>query len=299
MTRDIMVIDTANPDNAFTGALYGTVGPRFLTWPDFANPLVAGNAVLQKPQDPADPLSPLIQYVGDPATFHAVTGSPNGTNYFRIRGPNGIDVRTSLFAVTGKVFNSSTFNVTVNPRAPVANADAATLNLTLAPSLPINVLANDTFQAPALPATVAVLPAGGAFGPANGSVTVNADRTITYTPNAGFGGVDTFAYRVTDSLGLTSANAIVTVTVQPAETIAVTRAQFQLRRLQLNLQGTSNIDGTTLTIHAGPTAGGPVIGQARTVKGRWSFRGTTTNLTSISIVTSTGKTLLNQPVQAR
>ncbi len=300
MTRDIMVIDSINPDNAFTGALYGTVGPRFLTWPDFANPLVAGNAALQKPNNPADPLSPLIQYVGDPATLHAVTGSPNGTNYFRIRGPNGIDVRTSLFAVTGKVFDPATFNVTVNPSAPVANADAATLNLNLAPAATINVLANDTFQAPALPATITVLPAGEAFGPADGTVTVNADRTLTYTPNTGFAGVDTFAYRVTDSLGLTSATAIVTVTVQPVETVTVTRAQFQLRRLQLNLQGTSNIDGTTLTIHAGPTTGGPVIGQARSARGRWSFRGTTTtNLNSISIVTSTGKTLLNQPLQVR
>ncbi len=300
MTRDIMVADVANPDNAFTGTLYGTVGPRFLTWPDFANPLVAGNAVLQKPYDPADPLSPLIQYVGDPATPHAVTGSPNGTNYFRIRGPGGIDVRTSLFAVSGKVFDPATFNVTVNPSAPVANADAATLNLSLAPSVTINVLANDTFQAPAVPATVNILPAGGAFGPDGGSVAVNADRTVTYTPNAGFGGVDTFAYQVTDSLGLTSANAIVTVTVQPVETLALRRAQLQLRRLQLNLQGTSNIDGTTLTIHAGPTADGPVLGQARVAKGRWSFRGTTTtNLTSISIVSSSGKTLLNQPVQVR
>jgi len=80
----------------------------------------------------------------------------------------------------------------------------------------------------------------------------------------------------------------------------VSRAQFQLRRLQLNLQGRSNFEGTTLTIHAGPTAGGPVIGQARVVNGRWSLRGTTTtNLTSISIVSSTGKTLLNQPTQVR
>ncbi len=300
MTRDIMVIDGTDPDNAFTGALYGTVGPLFLTWPNYTDPLIPGNAVLQKPLDPADPLSPIIQYIGDPATPHAVTGSPSGNNYFRIQGPGGIDVRTSLFAVTGKVFDPATFNVTVNPRAPVANADAATLDLNLTPSVAINVLANDTFLAPAVPATVTLLPAGEAFGPDGGSVTVNGDRTVTYTPAAGFAGVDTFAYQVTDSAGLTSANAIVTVTVVPVESITVSRAQFQLRRLQLNLQGRSNFEGTTLTIHAGPTAGGPVIGQARVVNGRWSLRGTTTtNLTSISIVSSTGKTLLNQPTQVR
>jgi hypothetical protein len=229
-----------------------------------------------------------------------VTGSPTGNNFFRVRGPGGIDVQTSVFLVSGKVFDPATFNLTVAPGAPVANPDTAAVNLALAPSVTINVLANDTFTAPATAATVVVLPEGETFGPVGGSAVRNANNTVTYTPNAGFAGVDTFAYQVTDTAGLTSANAIVTVTVVPVEKIVLSRSRIQLQHLRIHLQGTSNVEGTTLTIHAGPTAGGPVIGQARVANGRWSFRGTiTTSLTSISIVSSTGKTLQNLPVQVR
>jgi hypothetical protein len=38
--------------------------------------------------------------------------------------------------------------------------------------------------------------------PANGAVTVNADGTFTYTPNAGFKGIDTFTYTATDAVQL-------------------------------------------------------------------------------------------------
>jgi hypothetical protein len=52
--------------------------------------------------------------------------------------------------------------------------------------------------------------------PSNGRVTVNADGSITYTPDEGFLGEDTFEYEITDENGLTD-TAIVTVTVLPRE----------------------------------------------------------------------------------
>jgi hypothetical protein len=50
---------------------------------------------------------------------HAVKGSPCGTNYFRIDGPNiggpGVNsVQTDLFAVTGKVFNGASLPTPLN-----------------------------------------------------------------------------------------------------------------------------------------------------------------------------------------
>jgi hypothetical protein len=48
----------------------------------------------------------------------------------------------------------------------------------------------------------------------NGTLVVNADNTITYTPAAGFVGADSFVYRVTDSAGQTS-NATVSINVTP------------------------------------------------------------------------------------
>jgi len=66
------------------------VGP-FLTWDATA---------------PAPPAG----FIGDPAINHTITGSPFGTNFVRIDGPNvggsGINsVSTNLFTVTGKVWN--------------------------------------------------------------------------------------------------------------------------------------------------------------------------------------------------
>ena len=57
----------------------------------------------------------------------------------------------------------------------------------------INVLANDTDQnSDIAPATVAI-----GSGPANGTVTINTSNgAVTYTPNAGFSGTDSFTYTV-------------------------------------------------------------------------------------------------------
>lgn len=52
-------------------------------------------------------------------------------------------------------------------------------------------------------------------GPANGAVDVAATGAVTYTPNPGFTGVDTFTYRASDGLA-TSAPAVVTITVAAA-----------------------------------------------------------------------------------
>ena len=48
---------------------------------------------------------------------------------------------------------------------------------------------------------------------ANGSVLVNPDNTVTYTPDVNFDGSDNFTYQVTDNLGGTSTSATVSITV--------------------------------------------------------------------------------------
>ncbi|NLF32261.1 MAG: hypothetical protein GX591_15405 [Planctomycetes bacterium] len=63
-------------------------------------------------------------YLGDPAVDTAVTGSPTGNNVFRIEGPdnafsNDADtlpdvVETDLFAVSGKLYMGTAFEVTNN-----------------------------------------------------------------------------------------------------------------------------------------------------------------------------------------
>ncbi|WP_421919910.1 Ig-like domain-containing protein [Marinifilum sp.] len=73
-----------------------------------------------------------------------------------------------------------------------------------------NVLTNDTDLGDA-PVTVV-----SNTNPANGSVTVNADGTYTYTPNADFFGTDTFEYTIEDVDG-DQDTAIVTITVNPTD----------------------------------------------------------------------------------
>ena len=60
------------------------------------------------------------------------------------------------------------------------------------------------------PATTSTVSIAG--GPANGTAVVNADKTITYTPKAGFSGADNFSYKLTNSAGL-SDTADVGVTI--------------------------------------------------------------------------------------
>lgn len=301
-TADIGIIDPVDPDFAMVGTLYSDIGPSLLKWTTFnPNPALTDPRLVKPYAGGGGGV--FEYYVGDPGIPHEVTGSPFGTNYFRVQGPNGIDVQTNLFAVSGKIYDPATFQFAVNPAAPVAVTDSANLNLATSPSVTVNVLANDNPRGQPVTA-LTVLPAGENFGPAGGTVEVNADNTVTYTPNPGFSGTDTFAYRFTIGTGLTSNIAIVTVTVIPVETIAVTRARLDLRRLEFDIRGTSNFEGTTLTIHAGPTVSGPVIGTALVANGRFSLRTAVTgnpNVNSISIVSSSagGTTLLNQPLQLR
>lgn len=86
---------------------------------------------------------------------------------------------------------------------PQAAADFATT--TEDTPVVIDVLANDSDpNGDALSVSAA--------GPASsGTVAINGDDTVTYTPNAGFSGLDTFAYEVSD--GELTATAVVEVTV--------------------------------------------------------------------------------------
>ncbi|WP_181423484.1 Ig-like domain-containing protein [Halomonas heilongjiangensis] len=93
---------------------------------------------------------------------------------------------------------------------PVANDDSAsTLEGT---AVQIAVLANDS-DPDGDPLTI-----GSVTQPANGSVTINPDGTLTYTPNEEFVGSDSFTYRASDG-ELLSDPATVSITVEPAEPV--------------------------------------------------------------------------------
>jgi VCBS repeat-containing protein len=141
--------------------------------------------------------------------------------------PNGLSINASTGVIVGTTLDVGTHpvNVTVTDAAgasisqtltlqlsavhapPVAVVDTATTHTNTAVN--INVLANDVV---AMGDTLSVTGANAVHG----SVSLNGDGTITYTPNAGFNGVDTIQYTVRDSSGADALlPGLVTVTVSP------------------------------------------------------------------------------------
>jgi gliding motility-associated-like protein len=116
----------------------------------------------------------------------------------------------------GNWSNVATVNVTVTATPPVTTPPVVTGDLTTlktGENVTIPVLNNDTpgeGASPIVPSTLEIVDQ-----PAHGTVTVNADGTVVYTPAAGYSGPDTFTYRVQDELGNWSNVAAVTVTITP------------------------------------------------------------------------------------
>jgi LPXTG-motif cell wall-anchored protein len=149
--------------------------------------------------DPAGP-SLTIQST-TPPTHGDVVINPDGTvTYTPDPGFSGIDTFTYTACDAENQCVTQTVTVTVKP---VATDDAVTTS----PGKPvvISVLGND----PAAPSvTVQSL-----TPPLHGTAVINPDGTITYTPNKGFSGVDTFTYTACDATGQCVTQAVM-VTVR-------------------------------------------------------------------------------------
>nr|WP_242534188.1 tandem-95 repeat protein [Vibrio parahaemolyticus] len=100
---------------------------------------------------------------------------------------------------------SQTVDFTV---APVVDIEADSTNVVEDTPTIINVLGNDTFEG-----KDKVVSLDAENGPKNGTVTVNNDGTVTYTPDDNYVGKDTFTYVVTS--GGVSESTTVTVNVTP------------------------------------------------------------------------------------
>ena len=175
-------------------------------------------------------------YLSNPNAPTAVTGSPFGTNFFRVEGPGGIIAETSSFVLMGKVSGC-----TVDNLAPLAINDVGVTKTGAA--VTINVVENDTDDAGVNPATIVIT-----AQPANGNAVPNRDGTVTYTPAVGFAGMATFQYTVTDFCGLLSNTATVTVLV---ENLLANGADYRTRTGRWSLSGSSNF--RDLSLLTGPT----------------------------------------------
>nr|WP_242417808.1 tandem-95 repeat protein [Vibrio parahaemolyticus] len=118
---------------------------------------------------------------------------------------NGSETLTFTATVPSGESVSQTVNFTVAPVADIV-ADKATV-VEDTPTI-IKVLDNDTFES-----TDKVVSLDAENGPKNGTVIVNNDGTVTYTPDDNYVGEDTFTYIVTS--GGVSESTTVSVDVTP------------------------------------------------------------------------------------
>ncbi len=158
--------------------------------------------------DPDDMLSYSAMGLPPNLTINVDTGVISGTVSFdAVLHPNlSQNFNVTVDVSDGTDTTSASFTWTVNDvnRAPVA-ADDSDTTLQDQP-VTVDVQANDS------DADGDALTTANVTAPANGTATINAGDTVTYTPNTGFVGADSFDYTIQDGFG-GAATATVTVNV--------------------------------------------------------------------------------------
>ncbi|EHK5087315.1 tandem-95 repeat protein, partial [Vibrio alginolyticus] len=140
---------------------------------------------------------------------------------------------------------SQTVNFTVAPVADIVADNATVVEDT--PTI-IKVLGNDTFEG-----NDKVVSLDTNNGPANGTVSVNPDGSVTYTPNDNYHGADSFTYIVTS--GGVSESTTVNVDVTPVNDAPVAKDDTAVTDEDTPvtidvLPNDTDIDGDTLSIQS-------------------------------------------------
>ena len=172
-------------NTTYVASYHTQSGNYAITRPGFA-PTGHLNPPLQALADGQDGANGVFIKVGTPGAFPNETFE--STNYW-------VDVE---------------FNTTLADTEPVAVADSYSVNEDATLSVPQpGVLANDTDPDPGTTLSAQLVSTT-----AHGSLSLNADGSFSYTPQADFTGTDSFTYTASD--GASSSNAVtVTITVNP------------------------------------------------------------------------------------
>ena len=182
-----------------------------------------------------------------------VTLQQNGSFTYTPPSASFSGSRTFTYQATDGKLTSNTATVTLSiARRPSATADSTVTAVNTAKA--INVLANDKATAPATLNTASIVITS---SPANGSAQPNANGTVTYTPQTGFAGSNSFTYTVKDSLGSTSNPATVTVHVPQARNdsysvIATTSTSQTGNAASVAINDVPNVTGRTFARLSNP-----------------------------------------------
>ncbi len=173
-------------------------------------------------------------YSGANSPAHAWLGNDQGAGFGDVRTMNTWWYSYDLLQTVAYTIKSTC--------PPTANNDNVTL--CAGTSSTISILSND---AATVGSTINVGSVSIFQQPANGTVTVNSNGTVIYTPQANYSGSDSFIYNVKDSYGNTSNTATVAITVNPKPTATTTAGTITCKRDETSarLGVTTNIANAT------------------------------------------------------
>jgi uncharacterized repeat protein (TIGR02543 family) len=179
-------VATGNVSTATVTGLTGE-GQNFgATWSDSTDELFIGN------NDTGHILKVSDKDGGSPSASKVANGTPAAGN-------DGASCKTATSPYVDPVASDDTYATTLN----------TTLNVTAAQG----VLANDNGYG---------LSASKVSDPSHGTVTLNADGSLSYVPGEGYSGPDSFTYNDTDSSARTTNTATVNITVSSGVLYKVT-----------------------------------------------------------------------------
>ena len=203
---------------------------------------------------------------GNPLTYALGTGPSNGNVVVNTDGTytytpednyHGSDSFTFTVNDGNGETDDGTVSITVNAvnDTPVAIDDTATTKEET--PVIIDVLENDS------DVDEDTLSVTGVSDPANGTATINADGTVTYTPKNNWNGLDTFTVIANDGNGGTD-EATVTITVTPVNDAPVATGDSKTTNEDTSVSGSvtgSDVDGDSLTYTpgTGPSNGNVVV----------------------------------------
>lgn len=259
LTRDIGI----GAPGVFAGALGGDIGPFLRS--------------VNGPYTETNPDTGAVEtFIGDPNLAEEVTGSPFNTNYVRIQGPNGIDLRTDRFAVSGKlsavalptplIVDRTTYARSATAEGAVAQQDV----FVQAPPPPGKASFADSVNA-----TVEMTEAnrtGNWYGQSKANPVLPAELDITADNSAAVAG-----------------NTPTTLGSPLVDQVTISRAEYSLASGQLTIQASSS-DETALPALSATASNGAQIG---TLGGDGTLKTLTTGVTPIppawiSVVSANG-----------
>lgn len=201
--------------------------------------------------DPDSPALPLTYTVATEPSHGTLSGSAPNLTYTPTAGYYGSDSFTFTVSNGENTSASATVSITVVGQ-PIANGQS----VTTPQGFPVSVtLTGSDPNTPAQP--LAYMVTG---GPTNGTLS-GAAPNLTYTPNAGFNGSDSFTFTVSNGT-VTSAPATVNIAVTPvlASVTAEPKALIgdQTGVVTINLTGPAPAGGVVVNLRSGNTAAAKV-----------------------------------------